>query len=176
MATKLGRMITYLDGLLSIKSNDPLITWSCEITWQTKNNLYPLLQCLWPPNLEGCNLPWWSFGYKIKWPFDQYNKLNIFYIHYHNAYGHKTWQDDGLLWGDSTHNVICDEDSPFPDFWSLHHKWCQSLTSERSISARTPSSDVRLWHHWWCRLQKSGNGCPSSSYPVNFFKVELKDP
>ena len=109
-------------------------------------------------------------------PSNQYNKLNIFYIHYHNAYGLKTWQDDGLLWGDSTHNVICDEDSPFPDFWSLHHKWCQSLTSELSISARTPSSDVRLWHHWWCRLQKSGNGCPSSSYPVNFFKVELKDP
>ena len=32
MATKLGRMITYLDGLLPIKSCGPLITWSCEIT------------------------------------------------------------------------------------------------------------------------------------------------
>ena len=31
MATKLGRMIASLDGLLPIMSYDPLITWSCEI-------------------------------------------------------------------------------------------------------------------------------------------------
>ena len=31
MATKLGRMIACLDGLLPIMSHDPLITWSCEI-------------------------------------------------------------------------------------------------------------------------------------------------
>ena len=37
MATKRGRMITYLDGLLPIKSLDSLITWSCEITWETKS-------------------------------------------------------------------------------------------------------------------------------------------
>ena len=30
IATKLGRMITYLDGLLPIKSCDPLITCPCE--------------------------------------------------------------------------------------------------------------------------------------------------
>ena len=28
MATKLGRMITYIDGLIPIKSLDFLITWS----------------------------------------------------------------------------------------------------------------------------------------------------
>ena len=32
MATKIGRMVTYLDGLLTAKSHDPLITWSCKIT------------------------------------------------------------------------------------------------------------------------------------------------
>ena len=32
MATKLGRMLTYLVGLLPIKSHDPLITWYCDIT------------------------------------------------------------------------------------------------------------------------------------------------
>ena len=37
VATKLGRMITYLDRLLAIKSHDLLITWSCEITWQTNH-------------------------------------------------------------------------------------------------------------------------------------------
>ena len=36
IATKLARMVTYLEGLLPIKSRDTLITWSCKITWQTK--------------------------------------------------------------------------------------------------------------------------------------------
>ena len=31
MATKLGRMMTSLDGLLPIMSHDPLMTWSFEI-------------------------------------------------------------------------------------------------------------------------------------------------
>ena len=31
MGTKLGRMITSLDGILPIMSHDPLITWPCEI-------------------------------------------------------------------------------------------------------------------------------------------------
>ena len=32
MATKLGRMITYLDGLPPIKPDYVLITWPCKIT------------------------------------------------------------------------------------------------------------------------------------------------
>ena len=31
MATKLGRMIAFLDGFLPIMSHDPLIIWPCEI-------------------------------------------------------------------------------------------------------------------------------------------------
>ena len=31
MTTKLDRMVAYLDGLLPIKSHDPLLAWSCEI-------------------------------------------------------------------------------------------------------------------------------------------------
>ena len=38
MATKLGRMVTYLDCLFSIKSDDHIITWFCEITRQTKKH------------------------------------------------------------------------------------------------------------------------------------------
>ena len=45
MATKFGRMINYLDGFLPLKSYDLLITWSCEITWQTKTIISPLPQC-----------------------------------------------------------------------------------------------------------------------------------
>ena len=36
-ATTLGSMVTYHEKLLTIKSHDPLTTWSCEITIQTKN-------------------------------------------------------------------------------------------------------------------------------------------
>ena len=37
IATKLGRVVTYHKGLPPIKSHDPLITCSFEITWQTGN-------------------------------------------------------------------------------------------------------------------------------------------
>ena len=37
MATKLGRIVTFHEGIPLRKSHDPLTTWSCEITWQTKN-------------------------------------------------------------------------------------------------------------------------------------------
>ena len=36
MTTELGRIATYFDGLLPIKSHDLLIKRSCKITWQTK--------------------------------------------------------------------------------------------------------------------------------------------
>ena len=55
MATKLGRMVTYRDWLLPIKSHGTLINWSWKITWQTKIIISPLLQFLWPLNLG----EWW---------------------------------------------------------------------------------------------------------------------
>ena len=36
LATKFGRIVTWLKGLLLIKSYDPLITESCKIIWKTK--------------------------------------------------------------------------------------------------------------------------------------------
>ena len=42
MATKLDRMMTYLEWLLPVKSHDHMITWSCKITWQAKVIIYPL--------------------------------------------------------------------------------------------------------------------------------------
>ena len=45
-------MVIYLNGLLPIKSNEPLITWSYKITWQTKVIISLPPQCPWPPNLE----------------------------------------------------------------------------------------------------------------------------
>ena len=42
MATKLDRVVTYHERLPSIKIHDLLITWYCEITWQTKTIIIPL--------------------------------------------------------------------------------------------------------------------------------------
>ena len=53
IATELGRVVTYHESLLLIKSHDPFITWSCEIKLQTKNIIPPLPGYLWPPNLAG---------------------------------------------------------------------------------------------------------------------------
>ena len=51
IATKLGRMVVHLDGLVPIKPYDHLITWSCKITRHTKIIISPLPQYLWTPNL-----------------------------------------------------------------------------------------------------------------------------
>ena len=43
--TQLIRVLTYHEGLPPVKTHNPLITWSCKITWQAKNIL--LSQCPW---------------------------------------------------------------------------------------------------------------------------------
>ena len=53
MAAKISRMVTYLERLVSMKLHDHIITWFCEITWQSKIIIYPLPQSLLLPNLEG---------------------------------------------------------------------------------------------------------------------------
>ena len=53
MATKLGKMVTYHEDLSLIHSHNILITWSHEITWQTKPIIFQLTQCLPTPNLVG---------------------------------------------------------------------------------------------------------------------------
>ena len=69
MATKFGRVVTYDKGNSPIMSNDPLITWSHEVTWQIKNLISPLLRGLWTPNMKGGDL-WWeepTYGVMILW-------------------------------------------------------------------------------------------------------------
>ena len=53
MVTKLCRMITYLDRLLSIKSHECFILWFFEIMWQTKTLAFLLPAYLWSQNLAG---------------------------------------------------------------------------------------------------------------------------
>ena len=94
MVTKLGRMVTYLELLLTIKLFNGLITWSCKVTWHTKTIISPLLECLWSPKLA----EWWltlrGKSHMILWSrglLRSRDKLKLLYLQYHPAYGHQTW-------------------------------------------------------------------------------------
>ena len=49
-------------------THDPLVTWSCEITWQTETVIYSLPHCLLPPNLPGWRLTLRGSNHKVTWP------------------------------------------------------------------------------------------------------------
>ena len=63
----LGRVLTYYDGFPTIKSHDPLITWSYEITWQISPNTLPMATKL---GRMVTYIPLWSSALKVRWPFD----------------------------------------------------------------------------------------------------------
>ena len=69
MAIKLGRMVTNLEGLLTIKSYNAFVPWSCKFTRQTKTTKSALTKCLWLPNLAGCSL-WWDPVFQVRLHFD----------------------------------------------------------------------------------------------------------
>ena len=71
MATKPGRMMSYLEWLLLIKSHDHIITWSCKITRQTKIIIYPLTQCLWLSILAGWGYTMSGCFHKVTRFFDR---------------------------------------------------------------------------------------------------------
>ena len=71
IATKLGRVVTYIDRLLLIKSHCSWLTLSCKITWQIKNIISSLPLCLLPPIPTECWLTihnvTWSFKLVVTW-------------------------------------------------------------------------------------------------------------
>ena len=46
MATRIGRMVTYFERPLTIKSFYALMTWSSKVIWQTKIIIHPQPECL----------------------------------------------------------------------------------------------------------------------------------
>ena len=69
---QLGRMVINPHGLLPLLLYH-LLTWSCEIKWQTKT-ISSLPRCLWLPNLARVWLsirkshhPWITWSYEITW-------------------------------------------------------------------------------------------------------------
>ena len=102
LATKLGRMLTYLEEFLLIRSDYPLIAWSCEITCQIKSFISPLPQCLWPPNFAGCDIQSGAPIHKVAWPFYHVVYLKLCNkLHYSKAYYCQTLKGGDSLWGAS---------------------------------------------------------------------------
>ena len=69
IATKLGRMVTYLEQLSPVKLFDPLVMWSYKITWQTKTIITPLPQCLYGHQTwQVGDLFWRNAIHIVTWP------------------------------------------------------------------------------------------------------------
>ena len=85
MTTKLDRVGIFNEELPFITSHNPLIRWSCKVTWNIKSITSLLQQCQWPPKVAR----WWltmrsfhSQSYRILWtcshmrPLDKLKKLS----------------------------------------------------------------------------------------------------
>ena len=89
-----------------------MITLSCKVIKSISAAVSLLPQELWPLNLA----KWWltirnlnPWSHTTLWTRDHVgsrDKLKTFYIHYHNTYGHQTWQGGCAQWGVSIHKVI----------------------------------------------------------------------
>ena len=60
------RMVTYLEELLSIKSDEALIMRSCEINRETRTIISLLPKFLWPAKLTGC---WLTLSCSHPWTY-----------------------------------------------------------------------------------------------------------
>ena len=107
--SNLDRVVTYHKRLLVIKSQDSLIMWSSEITWQTRTIISPVPHYQWPLNLAVC---WLLCGV----PKQSYVTLWLrglaksrgkpkSYLHSHSVYSHQTWQYGVFSWGAPSHIV-----------------------------------------------------------------------
>ena len=72
MATKVNRIITYLEWVLPMGSHGPLIKCSFRNMRQTKTINSPLSQCQWPPNLAGS---WLIVKGSYSWPYTTFTIL-----------------------------------------------------------------------------------------------------
>ena len=78
MTTELGKILTYLKGLLPTELIDPWATWSCEIMWQIKPLHLHQRNAYCQETWQNGDLPWAAPTHKPTWAFDQV----INYKHY----------------------------------------------------------------------------------------------
>ena len=106
MATKHDKVVTYCEGLPHINSHISKMQ-----SLRSCNNLKTislLSQCMWSPNLSGWfhtarrSQPYISMTHQWGCFMSSRDKVST-YPHYHNAYGHKTFQGDSIPWRTLTH-------------------------------------------------------------------------
>ena len=134
-------------------SHDLLITSCWGITWQTQT-------ILWPPMLEGV----WSIK-RGSLP-QSHITFHPLYLHYHSAYGRKTWRDCDLPWASSTHKMTWAY-----NYVALRDTWqTKIIISPLTQCLHNVYNDVYngyiIWHRW------------DLQYGASFNKVArpLKDP
>ena len=71
MTTKQDRLTTYLEWPLPIKSHDHIITWFCNIMWQTKITIYALHIDYGYQFWQGRDIQWGVSFQKVTRSFDQ---------------------------------------------------------------------------------------------------------
>ena len=144
LATKLSRMVTYLEGLLPKKRLNPLTAWSCEITGQNKAIKYPIPKSLWSPNI----VEWWltdsshAKSYKKLWPsglarsLDKLNHRIFTTIRYMVTKLRRMVTCYERLSPIKSHNTLI--------MWSSEIKW----QTKPIISTLAMSTDTRLVGRW----------------------------
>ena len=114
IATKFRKLVTCHEWLPPIMLRHSLVTWSCEIVWQTITIISLLSQYLWSQNLEGWWLPWLPFtfyffpnNHVMAWFFDiTWQTKNISPLQ--QSLWSQNLTDDNLLW------VISTQKNPWP--------------------------------------------------------------
>lgn len=109
MATKLGRVMTYREGLLLIKLPGHLITWSCKITWKIRKCFISTITMLTNTKLSSVV----AYGERLR-PIKSNDHLNKWYVRSRdrlktlnlNAYGTHTCQGGDIRLVAPTQKVI----------------------------------------------------------------------
>ena len=110
MHIKLGRMMTNLEGLLPMMLLYSLITWSCEITWQSKvinmSTTTVRIETKFGRMVTNIQrfLPIMLLYFLVTWSCEIGDKIKTCQ-HYHHACDHLDWQGFDLPWGGSIHKV-----------------------------------------------------------------------
>ena len=166
MSAKLGRLVTCNEEFQFPKSQDPFFIWSCEITWQIKPIISPLLQSLCQPNLG----EWWltlrdfnpqsrmilvTWSCKITWqtiiiisPLPQLPMAwQCGKIHWVSTTCKVAWFSNHVVfWGPVTNEIYCISTFTKPAI-NRHGKivtYCEELLP---IKAHNPLKHVVMWSH-----------------------------
>ena len=154
MATTLCRMVTYNEELPPINSYEPLITWSCKVTWQIKCYISPTIMLV---VTKPGRVKTYHGGLPLSKSHDDMvlwdHVTSKTYLYYHKGYDHQTWQSCDLPWGASNQKVTrsfdymvlkCHETNQ-NTFYLLYHKTYCPQTWQRGYIEWQASTHRVTW-------------------------------